>query len=104
MSKLPQHIEKRFDERFSPEWWTSFGTTPDIDKHGIKGIKSFIATILEEATKEAWIEGFMTSAEGYNGEYLGSYLTKGRTIRETVIKDIYDSEHNLIKEDEKNNL
>lgn len=57
-------------------------------------------TKLTEAKKEAWIDGFMTSAEGYNGEYLGSYLTKGRTIRETVIKDIYDSEHNLIKEDE----
>jgi len=48
MPKLPKKIEERFDETFSPEWWKGFGTTDDINKRGVEGIKSFIATILEE--------------------------------------------------------
>ena len=40
-----QNWEERFEERFSQEWWKGFGTTDDIDRHGIDGIKSFITTL-----------------------------------------------------------
>ena len=40
---------KRFDEKFSPEWFTGFGTTTDIDKLGIEGIKSFIQSEVDMA-------------------------------------------------------
>ena len=33
---------ERFDGRFTPDWWMGFGTTEDINKLGIGGIKSFI--------------------------------------------------------------
>lgn len=45
-------IEKAFDEKFSSEWWKGFGTTDDIDKKGITGIKSFLKTIYTQAYKE----------------------------------------------------
>lgn len=101
MSKLQQHIEELFDKQFPLIRETGIEEVEGVffSKDDSEKVKSFIATILDEATKEAWIDGFMTSGEGFNGEYLGSSITKGRTIRETVTTDIYEGEHNLIKED-----
>lgn len=40
---------KAFDEKFSSEWWYGFGTTEDINKKGIDGIKSFISQVEKDA-------------------------------------------------------
>lgn len=54
--------EKEFDEKFSLDWWKGFGTSDDIDKKGIEGIKSFISNLLlthrEKVIKE--IEDILT--------------------------------------------
>ena len=41
-SKKIASLDDRFDKRFTPEWWYGFGTTDDINKKGISGIKSFL--------------------------------------------------------------
>ena len=48
MPKLPQNIEERFDTVFADNMY-EFGEGDGFRKQ----VKSFIATILEEATKEA---------------------------------------------------
>lgn len=64
MTPLTQHIrdeEKKFDEKFSLDWWDGFGTTEDITKLGIDGIKSHILSskisMLEKQIEE--YEGMM---------------------------------------------
>ena len=44
--------EKQFAKLFPLKWWKGFGSTDDIDKQGIEGIKSFIRTQLSLAKKQ----------------------------------------------------
>lgn len=43
-----EEIEREFEERFSPDWWKGFGTTEDIDRLGIEGVKSFYRAKIKE--------------------------------------------------------
>ena len=47
-----QSILDEFEKRFSLEWWKGFGTTDDIDRQGIKGIKSFITSSIKSLLEE----------------------------------------------------
>lgn len=44
--------EEEFDSRFTAEWWYGFGTSDDINKKGIEGIKAFISQALDTQRKE----------------------------------------------------
>ena len=68
--KLPQHIEERFDKVCEHDWddCAAHGEGQfcclDIEHNRNKQIKSFIATILEEATKEA-VDGVLEKMKPY---------------------------------------
>jgi len=47
-----------------------------------------IEKILEEAIREIWIDGFMESGEGFNGEYCGGH--GGNGVRRKDVAEIYD--------------
>lgn len=51
---------------------------------------SFSQEYVDKAIREAWIDGFMSSGEGYNGEYFGH--SKHKITRENVGK-AYDEKY-----------
>lgn len=66
---------ERFDKRFSPEWWGGFGTTEDINKQGIDGIKSFIASEIEETRQSALLH-VIREVEGMEKKLQGNWQKK----------------------------
>ena len=86
----PEQLRNEIRARL--EYATTSGENLDYAVNSIEGL-------IAQVTKEAWTDGFMTSGEGYNGEYLGSSITKGRTVDETVRTDIYEREHPSSKDD-----
>jgi hypothetical protein len=89
--------DEMFDEKFSPEWWKGFGTTNDIDRQGIDGIKSFIHQILDqkEAEKKEALEGQVREIKDLIPLYLAGELQQGETSQERdgrnkVLKEFRD--------------
>ena len=87
-SKIKEILEK-YRKQFSAEWWKGFGTSDDIDRQGVEGIKSFIEkslTEIEEATRGddvKILEEFKTEAT-----YLDLAALHGEPMNEETIKKL----------------
>ncbi|MGV8131109.1 MAG: hypothetical protein ACP5N7_03340 [Candidatus Pacearchaeota archaeon] len=99
MSKLPQHIEKRFDKEFYDSNLNCV-TLHDTDPNDIK---SFIATILEEE-REKISKTIRDEVIKYVQEAVKDPESDNYTYAESIPLNRLDKIINLIKEDEKNNL
>lgn len=84
--KQESEWEKEFDRRFSPEWWHGFGQDDNMNKHGIGGLKAFIAKLLSKQ-KDSLENKYENCPQctGLREEYRKSLVEKVEKIRQEVI-------------------
>lgn len=90
--KDKEEWEINFDERFSPEWWKGFGTTDDIDKLGIEGIKDYFRNLIRTLTTQSYERGFKKALDEFKKspqaeEMVKEIIAEARTQeRERILK------------------